>query len=89
MENLTFSKTEKSEFPQPNEQGIIPNEWITHQLATTSNYAPRSKYFSWLIGGLNYQIEHHLFPNFCHVHYKKLSKIVSKTAKEFDRPYLV
>ncbi|MDP5171161.1 MAG: acyl-CoA desaturase [Bacteroidia bacterium] len=78
-----------TEFPEPNEEGTITSEWIAHQLATTSNFAPRSKYFSWLIGGLNYQIEHHLFPNVCHVHYKKLSKIVSETAKEFDTPYLV
>ncbi|MDW7694715.1 acyl-CoA desaturase [Flammeovirgaceae bacterium SG7u.111] len=76
-------------FPQPNEKGIIANDWSLHQLATTSNYAPRSRVFSWLIGGLNYQIEHHLLPNICHVHYRHISKIVSKTAEEFGMPYLV
>ena len=76
-------------FPQPNEEGIIANNWAVHQLVTTSNYAPRSRVFSWLIGGLNFQIEHHLLPNICHVHYQKLSQIVSETAKEFNIPYLV
>ena len=44
-------------------------------------------YLSWFIGGLNFQIEHHLFPNICHIHYKKLSKIVQSTAQEFNVPY--
>jgi len=56
---------------------------------TTTNFAPKSRLFSWFIGGLNYQIEHHLFPNICHVHYKKLSAIVKKTAEEFNLPYHV
>ncbi len=76
-----------SEFPLPDENGIIAGDWYTHQFATTSNFSPRSGFFSWLIGGLNYQIEHHLLPNVCHIHYKELSKIVVHTAKEFDMPY--
>lgn len=76
-------------FPTPDEEGIIPSDWSAHQLATTSNYSPKSKVFSWLIGGLNFQIEHHLFPNICHVHYRKLSGIVSETAREFNIPYMV
>jgi linoleoyl-CoA desaturase len=42
---------------------------------------------SWYVGGLNYQIEHHLFPNVCHVHYRKISRIVKQTAQEFGLPY--
>ncbi len=76
-------------FPLADEKGLISNEWAVHQLATTSNYAPRSRAFSWLIGGLNYQVEHHLLPNICHIHYRKLSQIVAKTAEEFNIPYLV
>ena len=53
----------------------------------TANYAPNSKLFSWYVGGLNFQIEHHLFPNVCHVHYKKISKIVRETAEEYNLPY--
>lgn len=75
------------EFPMPNENGLIAGDWSMHQLATTTNFAPRSKLFSWLIGGLNYQVEHHLLPNICHIHYKNLSGIVADTAKEFGLPY--
>ncbi|MDH5599479.1 MAG: fatty acid desaturase, partial [Cyclobacteriaceae bacterium] len=58
------------------------------QMKTTMNFAQRNKILSWYVGGLNYQIEHHLFPNICHVHYRKLSKIVKETAKEYGLPYL-
>ncbi len=75
------------DFPLPDDGGLIANDWTIHQLATTSNYSPKSRFFSWLIGGLNYQVEHHLFSNICHVHYKKLSQIVSETAKEYGVPY--
>lgn len=76
-----------TEFPLPDENGIIAGDWYTHQFATTSNFSPRSGLFSWLIGGLNYQIEHHLLPGVCHIHYKELSKIVFATAKEYGMPY--
>ncbi|WP_246223665.1 fatty acid desaturase family protein [Fulvivirga kasyanovii] len=76
-----------SEFPVPDENGLIANDWAIHQLATTSNFSPRSRVFSWFIGGLNYQVEHHLLPNICHVHYRKLSRIVAETAKEYGIPY--
>lgn len=74
-------------FPEPDKDLKIENNWAIHQLETTSNFAPKSRFFSWFIGGLNYQIEHHLFPNICHVHYKNLSAIVQQTAKEFQLPY--
>jgi len=77
----------ENEFPLPDENGEMKNEWLAHQFATTSNFAPKSKLIFWLVGGLNYQIEHHVLPDVCHVHYKKLSKIVVQTAKEFDMPY--
>jgi len=76
-----------NEFPKPDDNGLIANSWSIHQLATTSNYAPNGRLFSWFIGGLNYQIEHHLLPDVCHVHYRKLSRIVADTAKEYGIPY--
>jgi linoleoyl-CoA desaturase len=76
-----------TEFPLPDEDGVIEGDWFAHQLATTTNFAPKSRLFSWLIGGLNYQIEHHLLPNICHVHYKKISGIVADTALEYGIPY--
>jgi len=74
-------------FPVPDEAGKIGNARMEHQLATTCNFSPQSKVLSWLIGGLNYQIEHHLFPHISHVHYKKISPIVKQTAAEFGISY--
>jgi linoleoyl-CoA desaturase len=76
-----------NEYPMPNHDGTVENNWAVHQLYTTANFAQGSKFFSWFVGGLNFQIEHHLFPNICHVHYKKISKIVKETTKEFNLPY--
>jgi linoleoyl-CoA desaturase len=78
-----------SAYPLPDKEGNIQNNWAIHQMMTTADFSPNSKIFSWYIGGLNYQIEHHLFPNICHVHYKKLSFIVRETAKEFGIQYNV
>ncbi len=78
-----------SEYPLPDNNGNVENSWAIHQMLTTSDFSPKSKLFSWYVGGLNFQIEHHLFPNICHVHYKRLSNIVKETAKEFGIPYNV
>lgn len=66
---------------------VIPNDWAEHQILNTANYAQKSSLFSWYAGGLNFQIEHHLFPTISHVHYKRISKIIQDTAKEFNLPY--
>jgi len=76
-----------TEFPLPDENNVLANNWSIHQLHTTTNFGNESKWFSWYVGGLNFQIEHHLFPNICHVHYRKISKIVRETALEFNLPY--
>jgi linoleoyl-CoA desaturase len=55
---------------------------------TTVNFSRKSKVISWYVGGLNFQVEHHLFPHICHVHYPALAPIVKKTAEEFGIPYL-
>jgi linoleoyl-CoA desaturase len=78
---------EETEFPVPNPEGNLENDWAVHQMKTTMNFATRDKVFSWLVGGLNFQVEHHLFPTICHVHYPKISEIVKKTAEEFNLPY--
>jgi len=76
-----------TDYPEPDGEGRLENNWAIHQLRTTTNFAQRSKIFSWYVGGLNLQVEHHLFPNVCHVHYRKISKIVKATAEEFNLPY--
>jgi linoleoyl-CoA desaturase len=78
---------EGTEFPLPNENHALENNWAIHQLLTTTNFGNNSRWFSWYVGGLNFQIEHHLFPNICHVHYRKISGIVRSTAEEFGLPY--
>jgi linoleoyl-CoA desaturase len=78
---------EGTEFPLPDENNQLENNWAIHQLLTTTNFGNRSRWFSWYVGGLNFQIEHHLFPNICHVHYRKIAHIVSSTALEFGLPY--
>lgn len=79
--------TPGTEFPEPNEDSCLENNWAVHQLLTTTNFGNKSRWFSWCVGGLNFQIEHHLFPNICHVHYRKIAAIAEKTAKEFGIPY--
>ncbi len=78
-----------NEFPLPDDKGYIDDNWYSHQFATTSNFSPNSKLLFWLIGGLNYQVEHHVLPDVCHVHYKKITKIVADTAQEFGMTYNV
>ena len=76
-----------TKFFVPDENHSVENNWAIHQMLTTSNFARNSGFFGWFVGGLNHQIEHHLFPNICHVHYKNISPIVERTAKEFNLPY--
>ena len=80
---------ESSEFPSPGADLKMENNWAVHQLLNTTNFAPGSRITSWFIGGLNYQIEHHLFPHVCHVHYPRLSKIVKDIAEKYGLPYNV
>lgn len=74
-------------FTSTNDSGDLEADAKVHQLYTTANFSMKSRWFSWFVGGLNFQVEHHLFPNICHVHYRALSKIVKQTAEEFSLPY--
>jgi len=76
-----------TEMPQPDEDGNMKNTWAIHQLYTTSNFAPKNWLVRFFTGGLNYQVEHHLFSHISHIHYKKLAEIVKNTAQEFSLPY--
>jgi linoleoyl-CoA desaturase len=78
---------EGNEFPVPNEVNMVEENWTVHQLRTTCDFAQKNWLFSWYVGGLNFQIEHHLFPNVCHVHYRKIARIVRETAQEYNIPY--
>ena len=78
-----------SEYPLPDENGLMKENWVVHQLLTTSDFSPGNRVLSWLIGGLNYQVEHHLFPNISHVHYRNISRLVRTTAHKHGLPYHV
>jgi linoleoyl-CoA desaturase len=76
-----------TEFPEPDSLGNMKDDWAAHQLKTTTNFAQKSWFFSWFVGGLNFQVEHHLFPKISHIHYPKINEIVKNTCAEFGIPY--
>ncbi len=80
---------ESSEFPLPPDDRKMENSWAIHQLLNTANFSPRSHWVFWFVGGLNYQVEHHLFPHISHVHYPQISKIVKSVAEQYGVPYKV
>ncbi|WP_304517519.1 fatty acid desaturase family protein [Cecembia rubra] len=80
---------EETSFPTPDKAtNKLEDDWAIHQLKTTANFATKNKVLSWLIGGLNFQIEHHLFPNISHIHYPAISKIIKDTCREYGIPYI-
>ena len=78
---------EGPEFNAPAEDGSLENSWAIHQVKTTANFASNSYLTHFFTGGLNFQIEHHLFPKVCHIHYKEISKIVKETSAKYSLPY--
>ncbi len=77
------------EQPMPDADGLIENDWVIHEMRTTANFARNNRLLNWYIGGLNFQIEHHIFPNICHIHYPKIAPIVEATAREYGVPYIL
>jgi linoleoyl-CoA desaturase len=74
-------------FPVPDETGAMGSAWLVHEMETTADFAHGNRLLSWYIGGLNYQIEHHLFPQVCSIHYPALSPIVRAAAERNGVPY--
>ncbi|MCZ2459283.1 MAG: acyl-CoA desaturase [Chitinophagales bacterium] len=81
VEHTSFPVADKS-------SGKMEDEWAIHQLKTTADFATKSKWVSWLLGGLNFQIEHHLFPKISHVHYPAISRIIKSTCLEYGVVYI-
>lgn len=80
---------EDATFETPDTQNYkVETEWAVHQIQTTANFATKSKIVSWFTGGLNYQVEHHLFPRISHIHYPKISELVRETCAQFNIQYL-
>ena len=78
---------EGTEFPEPDMEGKLDESWAVHQMQTTANFSTKSPIATFLCGGLNFQVEHHLFANICHIHYPEISKIVARTAEKYGVPY--
>ena len=70
-----------------NQRQDVKQEWAIHQLLSTANFATSSKFLYWLLGGLNFQIEHHLFPRISHIHYPKISKLIKEACVEYNVVY--
>ncbi|TMM31987.1 acyl-CoA desaturase [Polaribacter aestuariivivens] len=79
--------SEKSIFPLPNNEGLMPYSWSDHQVITTSDFATKNKITTWLLGGFNHHITHHLFPSVSHIHYFELTPIVKAAIVKFELPY--
>jgi linoleoyl-CoA desaturase len=78
---------EHTDYFQPDNDNTLENSWAVHQLMTTCNFAKNNRFLNWFVGGLNFQVEHHLFTNISHVHYTQIAPIVKETAEEFGIPY--
>ena len=66
----------------------IEDEWAVHHLKSTANFSTKNKFITWFVGGLNFQIEHHLFPKISHIHYPVISNIVRQTCRKTGLPYI-
>jgi linoleoyl-CoA desaturase len=78
---------EQAQHPVPDEVGRMENGWMIHEMITTANFATRNRLLTWYVGGLNYQVEHHLFPKVCSVHYPALGPMVRAAAEKHGIPY--
>lgn len=78
---------EGPDFPAPDDSGKMADSWLIHEMRTTADFGRDNRLLNWYVGGLNFQIEHHLFPKVCSVHYPAISAIVESVAKRHGIPY--
>lgn len=79
---------EGTDYPLPDMEGNMEHTWAVHEMYTTANFARKNKLVCWYVGGLNFQIEHHLFPKVCSIHYPAISDIVKQVAEKHGVPYI-
>lgn len=81
---------DQAEFPAPlsggEQDGEMADEWAIHQLRTTVDFATNNHFLTWALGGLNFQVEHHLFPRVSHIHYPKLHQLLEPQCAKTDHP---
>lgn len=81
---------DETDFPEPAaDTNRLSRPFLEHQLATTANFAPKNRVITWYVGGLNFQVEHHMFPKISHRHYPALSPIVREVCHEHGVPYIM
>ncbi len=78
---------EDANFPEPDEQGVLPYSWSYHQVITSSDFSTNNGVITHLFGGFNHHVIHHLFPHICHIHYTKLTPILKEVCIEYNVPY--
>ena len=79
---------EEADFPAAPPGAVgLSRPWAVHQVETTVDFAGGNRLLTWYFGGLNFQIEHHLFPRICHVHYPRIAEIVRAACAEFGVRY--
>ena len=78
---------EDSNFPEPNENNVLPHSWSHHQIYTTSDFGTESYLINNLFGGFNHHVIHHLFPHICHIHYPKITPILKEVCEKHNLPY--
>lgn len=78
---------EGTPFPEEDMDGKISKHWMLHQLEVTTDFSPFNSVLTFFSGALNQHVAHHMFPNYCHVHYGAITKIIKETAKEYGYKY--
>jgi len=74
-------------YPLPDDGGNIENNYALHVLETTSDFGRGKPMITWLTGGINLHVIHHLFPTVCHIHYGPLTEIIKECAEEYGLDY--
>ena len=78
---------EEASFASPDELRSERRIWAVHEVETTVDFCPRNPVLTWMLGGLNFQIEHHLFPRVPHTHYPKIAEIVRRNCAKHGVRY--
>jgi linoleoyl-CoA desaturase len=71
---------EEANFASPESLAADKRLWAVHEVESTVNFCPNNPVLTWMLGGLNHQIEHHLFPRVAHTHYPQIAPIVQRNA---------
>jgi linoleoyl-CoA desaturase len=80
---------EEADFPHlPEGSSRVSDGWAKHQVQTTVDFARDNRALTWYLGGLNYQVEHHLFPKLCHLNYPHICRVVEDVCVQYGVRYV-